>query len=162
MDLDHIELCFSQAEGTPIRGRPLVDALRQRIKRAKRSIVMCSCEFTSSTDFILNDVLRNQLLSGRSVTVYGNDRGQMGAMKDAYGNLGMKTLAWVSPRKNSLFHIKATVVDDQWVYMGSANMSHNAMANSAEWGLIGNSPDICQELLAYVDELESTGLFEEV
>ena len=162
MDLDNIELCFSQSEGTPIRGRPLLEALRQRIRKAKRSIVICSCEFTSSEDFILNEQISKQLRDGREVTVYGNSRSQMDAMKLSYGPKGMRVMSWVKPRDMSLFHIKAIVIDDQWLYIGSANMSFNAMRNSAEWGIIGNSPDICKELLEYVSEMEETGLFVEV
>ena len=157
-----MELCFSQSENTPIRGRELVEAIRQRIRMAKRSIVICSCEFTSSQDFILNEQITKKLREGRKVTVYGNNHTQMEAMKTHYGPLGMRVMSWVEPREKSLFHIKAVVIDDQWIYMGSANMSFNAMRNSAEWGIIGNSPDISNELLHYVAELEETGRFMEV
>ena len=129
---------------------------------AKRSVVICSCEFTSSQDFILNEQIKKKLREGRKVTVYGNNFSQMEDMKEEYGRYGMRVMSWVKPREKSLFHIKAVVIDDQWIYIGSANMSFNAMRNSAEWGIIGNSPDICNELLEYVAELEDTGRFTEV
>ena len=115
MDIDQVELCFSQSENTPIRGRELVEALRQRIKMAKRSVVICSCEFTSSQDFILNEQIIKKLREGREVVVYGNNRAQMEEMKLSYGPLGMRVMSWIEPRDMSLFHIKAVMIDDQWI-----------------------------------------------
>ena len=66
---------------------------------------------------------------------------------------------WNPPAEKSLFHIKAVVVDDTYIYIGSANLSINAMTNSSEWGLTGNSPDIALSLVNYLKELENSNLF---
>ncbi len=79
-----------------------------------------------------------------------------------YGDLGLKAFCWVPPRKKSLFHIKAIMIDENMVYMGSANLSRNAMQNSAEWGLISHSPEICRDLTNYIQELKKLGRFTEV
>ena len=162
MDLDNAELCFSQAPGTPIMGRPLAEALRQLIGKATQRIVICSCEFTSKTDFILNEEITKQLRKGREVLVYGNHSGQMSQLKAAYGEMGLRAFHWVQPRRGSLFHIKAITVDGNRAYIGSANLSKNAMVNSAEWGVIAHSPDLCRDLDHYIDQLHSQGRFKEL
>ena len=162
MLLEDIELCFSQAEGTPITGRPLVDSLRSRIRKAKREIIICSCEYTSSTDFVLNTEILSQLKNNRSVAVYGNSQERLQELVNNYGRFGLKVFRWIPPRDSSLFHIKAVMIDNQWIYIGSANMSENAMRNSAEWGIIGQSPDLVGELKNYISELEDTGRFVEM
>ena len=162
MLLEDIELCFSQAEGTPIIGRPLVDSLRSRIRKAKREIIICSCEYTSSTDFVLNKEVHSQLRNNRSVSVYGNSVQRLQELVDNFGRYGLKVFRWIPPRDSSLFHIKAVMIDNQWIYIGSANMSENAMRNSAEWGIIGQSPDMVKELKSYISELEDSGRFREM
>ena len=54
------------------------------------------------------------------------------------------------------------MIDENMVYMGSANLSRNAMQNSAEWGLISHSPEICRDLTNYIQELKKLGRFTEV
>ena len=63
---------------------------------------------------------------------------------------------------DGLFHIKAIMVDGVRIYLGSANLSVNAVTNSAEWGLISESPDMCRQLEGYLHHLESKGQFREV
>ena len=58
--------------------------------------------------------------------------------------------------------IKAIVVDDTRLYLGSANLSKNAITASAEWGIICESPDIIQRLRAYLDHLIERGRLKEV
>ena len=153
---------YSQAPGTPIVGKPLLEALRQLIRRASSNVIICSCEFTSQQDFILNEEITRQLKRNRVVRVYGNHIEQMTDMKDVYGDLGLRAFHWVPPRKKSLFHIKAITVDANWLYIGSANLSYNALNNSAEWGFIAHSPEICKDLNDYVQKLHSTGRFVEM
>jgi len=162
LDIDRAELCFSQVHDMPIMGRPLVEALRQLIRKADRSIMICSCEFTGSTNFILNEEITKQLQRGREVTVYGNHSSQMTRLKATYGDMGLRSFYWIPPKQKSLFHIKAITVDGNMAYIGSANLSPNAMGNSAEWGLISHSPDLCSELEQYIAELTQTGRFVEV
>jgi phosphatidylserine/phosphatidylglycerophosphate/cardiolipin synthase-like enzyme len=162
MDIDRVELCFSQVLDTPLRGRSLKRAIRKMISNAKRSIVLCSCEFTPGPDFILNEELTEQMRLGREVSVYGDKADQMQSLKAIFMDLGLRAFLWKPTRDKSLFHIKAIIVDDVWIYIGSANMSWNAMSNSVEWGIVAHSPDICGELNGYLEELIDMGRFEEV
>ena len=162
MQIEDIELCFSHAEGTPIMGRALVDSLRNRIKKAKKEIILCSCEFTPDSGFILIDEIRRQLAHNRKVTVYGNPSPKLTKLAEKEELDGLRVFEWKPPREKSLFHIKAITIDDQWIYIGSANLSYNAMNNSAEWGVIGNSPDLVKELKGYITELVATGMFEQI
>ena len=146
------------------RGKALSEGLRQLIRKASE-IIICSCEFTSKADFILNEEITCQLKRNREVGVFGNHSDQMEDMMDAYGDLGLRAYRWLRPkesRETSLFHIKASTVDGTWIYIGSANMSLNAMENSVEWGVIAQSPELCTDLNDYVSELISSGLFKEV
>ena len=101
--MDRAELCFSEAPGTPIMGRPLEEALRQLIRKAKNSITICSCEFTGSKNFILNEEITIQLKKGKRVIVYGNDGSQMRNLVATYGDLGLKAFCWIPPRKKAFF-----------------------------------------------------------
>ena len=82
--------------------------------------------------------------------------------KAAYGEMGLRAFSWVSPRRGSLFHIKAITVDGNMAYIGSANLSRNAMENSAEWGIVSYSPDLCSDLEEYIEKLTQDGRFSEV
>ena len=172
--LEEIELCYSQSLGTPIRGRSLIESIRQLIKKARHNIIICSCEFTNGSDFVINDEIINQLERGCKVSVYGNSQEQMKGLKknfkgcEGYNNL--RVFTWNPPTvgrtkkqvKLSLFHIKAITVDNNHCYLGSANLSWNAMQNSVEWGIVTHSTDLCLDLESYIDELVDNGRFTEV
>lgn len=160
--------------GTPIRGRSLIESIRQLIKKARHNIIICSCEFTNGADFVINDEIINQLERGCKVSVYGNSQEQMKGLKknfkgcEGYNNL--RVFTWNPPTvgrtkkqvKLSLFHIKAITVDNNHCYLGSANLSWNAMQNSVEWGIVTHSTDLCLDLESYIDELVDNGRFTEV
>ena len=54
------------------------------------------------------------------------------------------------------------MVDGAKLYMGSANLSENAITNSAEWGFILDNPETCVKLERYLAHLHSEGRFEVV
>jgi len=140
----------------------LEDALNQLIDKAKRKIVICSCEFSKS-DFILNERIKFKLNSGCEIIIFGNHKSQMIDLRKEFEDFdNLMVYSWNEPRKKSLFHIKSITIDGNHCYIGSANLSINAMKNSSEWGIITDSPDLCGDLNDYVNELISLGRFEEV
>ena len=68
----------------------------------------------------------------------------------------------VDGNSGALFHIKAIMVDGNKIYMGSANLSQNAVKGNSEWGLVSESPEMCRQLELYLKHLESNGNFQRV
>ena len=68
----------------------------------------------------------------------------------------------VDGNSKPLFHIKAIMVDGNKIYMGSANLSQNAVKSSSEWGIVSESPEMCRQLEHYLRHLESNGNFQRV
>ena len=54
----------------------------------------------------------------------------------------------------SKFHIKCIIVDQQHIYVGSANLSYTAMNHSAECGLFFADSKIYESINQYVGVLE--------
>ena len=160
MDLDSVELLFSQSKFLPIHGKDLQTGILNLIKRAKHEIILCSCEFNSRSDFLLSEALYQKLSQGVRVFVYGNHKSQLVKFKNAFNFDNLFIYSWESPNQHSLFHIKSILVDSTFVYIGSANLSHNGMTNSAEWGLTTNSPDVFNSLKSYLHLLKSNHHFE--
>ena len=152
-------MLFSQSNFLPVYGFELEAGIIEILSRAKRSIIICSCEFNSRSDFLLSGKLYEKLKQGCKIRVYGNHHRQLHALWSSFNDPNLDVNVWNSPAEKSLFHIKAVIVDDTYIYIGSANLSINAMTNSSEWGLTGNSPDIALSLVNYLKELEDSNLF---
>ena len=65
-------------------------------------------------------------------------------------------------KSTGLFHIKAIMVDGNKIYIGSANLSQNAVKENSEWGLVSESPEMCMQLEQYLRHLETKGNFQRV
>lgn len=152
-------MLFSQSKFLPVHGYELESGILEILSRAKRSIVICSCEFNSRSDFLLSGKLYEKLNQGCKIRVFGNNYRQLHSLWSSFNSPNLDVNVWNPPAEKSLFHIKAVVVDDTYIYIGSANLSINAMTNSSEWGLTGNSPDIALSLVNYLKELEDSNLF---
>lgn len=162
MDLDSVEILFSQSMFLPIYGKDLQTGILDLIKRAKHEIILCSCEYNSRSDFLLSEALYQKLSQGVKVIVYGNHKSQLAKFRSAFNFDNLSVYSWEPPNQKSLFHIKAILVDSTFVYIGSANLSHNGMTNSAEWGLTTNSPDVFKSLKSYLNLLRLNHHFEVV
>jgi phosphatidylserine/phosphatidylglycerophosphate/cardiolipin synthase-like enzyme len=95
--------------------------------------------------------------------VFGDRKKQVERLVGRYKSKGARGWSWVqlNDEDSSLFHIKALIVDEN-IYLGSANFSGLAMSDSAEWGIIARSPDLCRELNRYLNHLVNEGRMEEV
>ena len=162
LDLDNVELLFSQSRFFFLLGNELESGILNLIKRAKNEIILCSCEFNSRSDFLLSEVIYEKLKQGVKVSVYGNHKSQLSSFRNAFSSPNLELFSWEPPSPKSLFHIKAILVDATYVYIGSANLSQNGMTNSAEWGLTTNSPDIFNSLKSYLQLLKLNHHFEVV
>ena len=160
MEIDDAKVLFSQSSFLPIHGFELEEGLMEIMSRAKRKIILCTCEFNSKSDFLLTQKISEKLNVNCEIIVYGNNRKQLNALRNSFESPSLKVNLWNPPNEKSLFHIKAVLIDDTFVYIGSANLSINAMSNSAEWGITGNSSDLCKSLQEYICKLEQLNLFE--
>ena len=131
MDLDDVKLLYSQSDKLPNHGLELENGISNLVKRAKRKIVLCSCEFNSKSDFILTRLINEKLKSGCKIEIYGNDLSQLKIFRSAFQSKELDVNVWNPPADKSLFHIKSILVDDTFVYLGSANLSINGMNNSS-------------------------------
>ena len=59
-------------------------------------------------------------------------------------------------------YIKAIAADGDSLYIGSANLTPNAMTNSAEWGAVLSSPEMVEALHQHTLDLKEAGLLAEV
>ena len=162
MDLDDVRLLYSQSDNLPIHGFDLERGLYGLVKSAKRKIVLCSCEFNSKSDFMLTQLITEKLKEKCTIEIYGNDLRQLKIFRSSFDSSFLKVYVWKPPAERSLFHIKSVLIDDTFVYLGSANLSINAMKNSSEWGITTNSPDLCRSLQEYLSKLRSCELFEQL
>ena len=162
MEIDDAKVLFSQSSFLPIHGSELEEGLMEIITRAKRKIILCACEFNSRSNFLLTENISRKLNENCEVYVYGNNSKQLNALRNSFESTLLKVNVWIPPAEKSLFHIKAVLIDDTFVYLGSANLSINAMFNSAEWGITANSPDLCKSLQDYINKLEKLNLFKEI
>ena len=143
----------------------LANELIRLINKAKISIEIHGYELTEffNKDWILYDALRRRLEFGATLSIYGNYKSQLedinGKMFDKYKNK-VKYFFYNKPdslepeaKNNSIYHPKAIVVDKRLMYIGSANISQNAMKNSVEIGAIIEDAGQCKELKKFVNYL---------
>ena len=109
------------------------------------------------------NALKEKLEHSVTLSIYGNDKDQIEAINDEmfHKHRGqVKYFFYKKPelldkkaKKQSLYHPKAIVVDERLMYIGSANISQNAMKNSVEIGVIIEDTGQCIELKKFVNYL---------
>ena len=143
----------------------LANELIRLINKAKISIEIHGYELTEffNKDWILYDSLRSRLELGATLSIYGNYKSQLEdinkKMFDKHKNK-VKYFFYNKPdslepeaKNNSIYHPKAIVVDQRLMYIGSANISQNAMKNSVEIGIIIEDSGQCRQLKKFTDYL---------
>jgi phosphatidylserine/phosphatidylglycerophosphate/cardiolipin synthase-like enzyme len=63
---------------------------------------------------------------------------------------GVKVL-FDDPRRTT--HVKATVIDDRYVFIGSHNLTHSALSRNNELSVVIDSPELAREVTAYLKDL---------
>jgi len=141
----------------------LEDAIRKLIKGAKQKIHLVSYSLPAfNQNWYLHDVIEKALQKNIKLIVHANNKDEVFNFIARHRHRGAEGFAWIPRKDNGLFHIKAIMVDGTKLYMGSANLSENAITNSAEWGFIHDNPDACVKLEHYLSHLHSKGRFEVV
>lgn len=107
---------------------------------------------------VFDQPLVNKLKQGIKLSVFGNSGKEVRYIKSIYRAYMPRCYRWAienAPEK-SIYHIKAVVVDGLYMYVGSANLSKNALENSSEIGLIVEDHKLAQELEKFTSHLIET------
>ena len=141
----------------------LEEALVALVVSAKSSIALLSYSLpTWSRDWFLAGALEQALARGVSVKVYSHQYSNVARLVSRYRDrFDIAGWHW-NEDDGDLFHIKGIMIDDVKLYLGSANLSKNGIAHSAEWGVVTTSPDLCLELNRYTTYLISNRKLSEV
>ncbi len=170
MDIENVSVHFTDPTGSfrqrggMRKGQNLQFALMDLVSEAENEISLLTFRMSSwSKDWFLHDEVQRRISSGVNLRIIGDKRKQVLKLVSRYRSSGAKGWSWASRSDDSgLFHIKAIMVDNRRIYIGSANFSQNAMGSSAEWGIIGESEETCRDLNNYVNHLIKEGRLIEV
>ena len=165
MNLEDVSVHFTDPTGTlPTKGRRLKGALEDMIYRARENITLISYSMSTFSEewFLWEEIEEKISQGGIQLKVFGDKENQVAKIVNRFRNSGARGWAWVPEQgKDSIFHIKALIVDES-IYLGSANFSKLATTSSAEWGIISKSPDLCRELIRYLNHLVIEGRMQEI
>ena len=147
-----------------LRNAEFVDTLLERIDRSRSRIVMSYFIF-KTTDKRGNlpakvvDALVDARRRGVSVTVLleqSDDRREDSLNRDNHQTArdlrrgGVKVL-FDDPRRTT--HVKSTVIDDRYVFIGSHNLTHSALGRNNELSVLIDSPELAREATSYLQGL---------
>ena len=158
--VDNAKVSFTDVEGTfEHKTLDLENAIRQLVLSARSSVKLLSHSLPSyDGNWFLHNALDTAARAGVSIQFYGDRETEIMTAVSRLSYINEKTEGWYWVQNGmDLFHIKAIVVDDTRLYLGSANLSKNAITASAEWGIVCESPDIIQRLCAYLNHLIERG-----
>ena len=146
-----------------LKNSDYLDALVQGIRTARQSVV-CSCYLfktgTSRHDRprLIADELIRARQRGVAVTVILEEEGRHPDELNAANHdtavllrRGGVTVRFDSPSVTT--HVKAVVIDDRYVYIGSHNLTQSALAHNNELSLLIDSPSLAAEVTGYLSRL---------
>lgn len=141
----------------------LKDGICALIRKARNSIKFHSYSFAGFyKDDDLNRTMLKALRKNVELEIYGHKYAELNYLKTIYDDYNIACYKFLPPNEKCLYHIKALVVDDLYVYIGSANFSENAFNNSSELGLFFEDGGIARSIDDYVKHLQTQNLFEMV
>ena len=152
-----------QARTRLLRNTEFVDSLLERIDRARTSIVMTyflfkTTEKRGNLPARVVDALLDARRRGVAVTVLleqsdeerdSLNRDNRQTARDLRRG-GVKVL-FDDPRRTT--HVKATVIDGRFVFIGSHNLTHSALSRNNELSVFIDSPELASEAATYLDGL---------
>jgi len=138
-------------------GPSLVGELERLLRRTKQRIDILFYNINSSQEFVLSKTIHDLMVERDiELNIFCDKRSEGKRIIDTFQTQFSIPKGWYwNDQENAMskFHIKAIIVDQRHIYLGSANMSQVAMKSSAECGLFLSSTEISQQLLQYVELL---------
>lgn len=146
-----------------LKNSDYLDALVQGIRTARQSVV-CSCYLFKTGPSrhdrprLIADELIRARQRGVAVTVILEEEGRHPDELNAANHdtavllrRGGVTVRFDSPRVTT--HVKAVVIDNRYVYIGSHNLTQSALAHNNELSLLIDSPSLAAEVTGYLSRL---------
>jgi phosphatidylserine/phosphatidylglycerophosphate/cardiolipin synthase-like enzyme len=163
MDIEKINMYFTDPTKTFSDNLcTLEQALKDMISEANHEIILVSYSISSfSDDFFLEERIKDRIKKGVKLKIFGEEQLQVNKLFTRYKLSNSDVEGWYWDKNSrGLFHIKSIIVDRKHVgkiYLGSANLSKNAMKYSAELGVLTESKELCFRLYKYLDHLKAEG-----
>jgi len=157
-----IRMAFTCPEGPIPEGlRDLESSLEMMISGATDRIDILTYSQNTDEEFNLNKSIEYAITRNRpTVRIFTDNQKSAKVMMTRFKGLGSELECWYwnnAGNEYSKFHIKAILVDDFRVYLGSANLSETAMEDSAECGAFFRSRGVTVSIRKYLDGLIERG-----
>ena len=139
-------------------------ALMEKIRGAKKSIKICMYLFktTDSPNNLANQVL--DALAGAAkkgvaveALLEANDRPDDNLNdhnRQTAGKLRKAGIKARFDRRDVNTHSKLVVIDGEWVFVGSHNLTHTALSRSHETSLMVRSRELAEYFSRYIEDIE--------
>jgi phosphatidylserine/phosphatidylglycerophosphate/cardiolipin synthase-like enzyme len=85
--------------------------------------------------------------------VFGHKKEEVRFITSIYRDYDVEGYYYKNPNEKSLYHIKAIIIDGLYIYIGSANLSKNALQNSAELGIFLENRKIAESISNFTQHL---------
>lgn len=149
-----------QAKTQLLRNSEFVDTLLVKIDRANSSIVMTYFLFKTTekrgnlpakvVDALLDAARRGVKVS---LLLEQSDEERDSLNRDNHQTAkqlrrGGITVLFDNPRRTT--HVKSTIIDERYVFIGSHNLTHSALSRNNELSVLIDSPELAKETAAYL------------
>ena len=148
---------FTDPTGTfQHRDEHLKQGILSMIRKARHTIEIHGFSLAGFYDEeIFDQPLVHQLKRGIKLSVFGNSGKEVRYIQSIYREYQPLCYRWAdenAPDK-SIYHVKAVVIDGLYLYIGSANLSKNALENSSEVGLFVEDHKLAQQIEDFTSHL---------
>jgi phosphatidylserine/phosphatidylglycerophosphate/cardiolipin synthase-like enzyme len=149
-----------EATVTLLKDAEFAGALLTGIKNARKSIVCSYYLFVvhgkSESERILDELVRARRRGVKVRVILEKTR-----QKDRLNEENLHTAALLARGGIKVFfdtpdvvtHLKVTVIDDRYVFLGSHNLTQGALRYNNELSVLMDSPEIAGEILSYLKQL---------
>ena len=159
---EEIKMAFTWPDGPIPEGlRDLESSLEMMISAATDRIDILTYTQNTDEDFNLNKSIEVAIRKNRpKIRIFTDNENSARVMSSRLKERGSNRECWYwnnAGKEYSKFHIKAILVDDFRVYLGSANLGPTAMEISAECGAFFRSREVTVSIRKYLDALIDRG-----
>ena len=127
-------------------------------------------EFTNKNE-IFYKKLKQKLDRGVKLSIFGNEKKDLLKIadkmftkynKDHENEDIVSYYYYTGDEEETSFHLKAIVIDDKYLYIGSANISQRAMEKNVEVGLIVEDGKKCKQFKKFIKHLLDNHLLKKI
>lgn len=140
----------------------LKEGLLNLIRKARHTISIHGFSLAGFHQGELFDAdIVSRLKRGVELSVFGNNESEVRLIASVFSQYELRCHYWAAPPP-AIYHVKAIVVDERYAYVGSANMSRNALERNSEVGLFLEDNRLATEISRYSAHLVDQGYMLEV